>query len=118
MPGLDNLNLLAEMLSQMGADRLEAANLRKGVMELRALSRRLPDASAPSKAAAAVDVIYPALTVLVGDSDAHNDVRHFVETVARGGAHVRALTPTVKDWMRRSGLEEAFKIDAGRPASE
>jgi hypothetical protein len=118
IPGLDSLNSLAEMLSQMGADRLQVANLRKGVTDLRALSRRLPDASAPSQASAAVDIIYPALTVLLGDTDTDNEVRHFVEIVARGGAHVRALTPTVEDWLRHSGLENSFKIVAGRPASE
>ncbi len=118
MSGLDSLNDLAEMLSQMGADRLQVVNLRKSVTELRALSRRLPDESAPDRATAAVAAIRAALTALLGDSDADNDVRHFMETVARGGAHVRALTPAVKDWMRRSGLENSFKIVAGRPASE
>lgn len=118
MPGLDSLNDLAEMLSQMGADRTQVANLRKGVMDLRALSRRLPDEPAPGRATAAVAAIRAALRVLLGDGDADNDVRHFMEAVARGGAHVRSLTPAVKDWMRRSGLESSFKIVAGRPASE
>ena len=118
IPGLDSLNGLAAMLSQMGADMLQVANLRKSVAELRALSRRLPDASAPRQATAAVDVIYPALTILLGDSDAHSDIRHFLEAVARGGAHVRALTPAVKDWMRGRGVEDSFKIVAGRPANE
>lgn len=118
MPGLDGLNDLAEMLSQMGADRLQASNLRKGVTDLRTLSRRVPDESAPGQATAAVAAIRAALTALLGDSDADNDVRHFMETVARGGAHVRTLTPAVKDWMRRSGVEDSFKIVAGRPTSE
>jgi hypothetical protein len=118
MPGLDSLDQLAEMLGHIQADPLQAANLRKGVRDLRTLSRRLPDASAPSRAAAAVDVIYPALTILLGDSDADSDVRHFMETVARGGAPVRALTPVVKNWMHGSGVENSFKIVAGRPASE
>lgn len=118
MPGLDSLNDLAEMLNQMGADRLQVASLRKGVTDLRALSRRLPDESAPDRATAAVTIIRAALTALLGDSDADNDVRHFMETVARGGAHVRSLTPNVKDWMRRSGLEGSFKIVAGRPSGE
>jgi hypothetical protein len=118
MPGLESLNNLAEMLTQMGADKLQVAKLRNGVTGLRALSRRLPDASAPSEATAAVDVIYPALTILLGDNDAHSDIRHFMEAVAQGGAHVRALTSAVKDWMRRNGREDSFKIVAGRPASE
>jgi hypothetical protein len=118
MPGLDSLDKLAEMLGHIRADPLQAATLRKGVTDLRALSRRLPDASAPSRAAAAVDVIYPALTILLGDSDSDSDVRHFMETVARGGAPVRALTPVVKHWMRGSGVEDSFKIVAGPPASE
>jgi hypothetical protein len=118
MPGLDSLDKLAEMLGHIRADPLQAAALRKGVTDLRALSRRLPDASAPSQATAAVDVIYPALTILLGDSDADSDIRHFMETVARGGAHVRALTPAVKDWMHGSGVEDSFKIVAGRPSSE
>jgi hypothetical protein len=118
IPGLDSLNVLAEMLSRMGAGRLQAADLRKGVTDLRTLSRRLPDASAPSQVTAAVDVVYPALTVLLGDSDAEGDIRRFMEAVAQGGAHVRVLTPAVKDWMRRRGVEDSFKIVAGRPSSE
>ena len=39
MPGLDSLNNLAEMLSQMRADRLQVASLQKSVTDLRALSR-------------------------------------------------------------------------------
>lgn len=118
VPGLDSLDKLAEMLGHIQADPLQATALKRGVRDLRALSRRLPDASAPSEAIAAVDVIYPALTVLLGDSDTDSDIRHFMETVARGGAHVRALTQDVKDWMRRSGAEDSFKVVAGRPAGE
>jgi len=119
MPGLDSLGNLAEMLSQIRADRLQAAALRKGVTDLRALSRRLPDAASPGRATAAVDAIRAALTALLGDSDADNDeVRHFTEAVARGGAPVGALTPAVTDWMRRRGLERSFKVVAGQPPSE
>jgi hypothetical protein len=119
MPGLDSLKNLTEMLSQMGADKLQVANLRRGVSDLRALSRNLPDASAPSRAYAAVDVIYPALTVLLGDSDTDSEeVRYFIDAVARGGAQVDALTPAVKHWMHHSGVENSFKIVAGRPTSE
>ena len=118
VPGLDGLNDLAEMLSQIGADRLQVTNLRKGVMALRTLSRRLPDESAPDQASTAVVAIRAALKALLGESDADTDVLHFMETVAQGGAHIRALTPGVKDWIRRSGLENSFKIVAGRPVSE
>jgi hypothetical protein len=119
MPGLDSLNNLAEMLSQMEADRLQVASLQKSVTDLRTLSRRLPDASAPGKATAAVAAIRAALTALLGGSDAENEeVRLFVEAVARGGAPLRALTPAVKEWIRRRGLVNSFKIVAGRPASE
>lgn len=119
MPGLDSLNNLAEMLSQMGADRLQAASLQKSVTDLRTLSRRLPDASAPGKATAAVAAIREAVTALLGHSDAENEeVRLFVEAVARGGAPPRALTPAVEEWIRRKGLVNSFKIVAGRPASE
>jgi hypothetical protein len=119
MPGLDSLNNLAEMLSQMGADRLQVASLQKSVTDLRALSRRLPDASAPGRAIAAVTAIRAALTALLGGSDAENEeVRSFVEAVARGGAPLRALSPAVKDWIRHRGLVDSFKIVAGRPADE
>jgi hypothetical protein len=118
VPGLDGLNDLAGMLGQMGADKVQVANLRNAVTGLRNLSRHLPDSSAPRQATAAVDVIYPALTVLLGDSNAHGDIREFMDSVARGGAHVRTLTSAVKEWMRRSGVEDSFKIVAGRPASE
>lgn len=119
MPGLESLNDLAEMLGQIRADRLQAANLRRGVTDLRALSRRLPGESAPEQAAAAMAAIRAALTALLGDSDADNDeIRHFIEAVARGGAHVQTVTPAVRDWMVRIGVEDSFKIVAGRPASE
>jgi hypothetical protein len=119
MPGLDSLNNLAGMLSQMKADRLQVASLQKSVTDLRALSRRLPDASAPDQATAAVAAIRAALTALLGDSDADNEeVRSFMETVARGGAPLRGLPPAVTEWLRRRGLVNSFKIVAGRPASE
>ena len=41
-----------------------------------------------------------------------------METVARGGAPLRALTPAVQEWIRRRGFVNSFKIVAGRPASE
>jgi hypothetical protein len=107
------------MLGQLRADRAQAAVLRKGVTDLRALSRRLPDEAAPGRAAAAVNDIRAALSALLGGSDADSDeVRHFVEAVAQGGARVDALTPAVTEWMRRTGIAGSFKIVAGRPASE
>lgn len=119
MPGLDSLVNLAGILAQLKADRLQVANLQKSVTDLRTLSRRLPDASAPDKATAAVAAVRTALTVLLGGSDADNEeVRLFMEKVARGGAPLRALTPVVKDWIRRRGLGNSFKIVAGQPASE
>jgi len=119
MPGLDSLNNLAEMLSQMGADRLQATKLRQGVTDLRILARRLPDESGPDQVAEAVAVIRAARAALLGDSDAESDeVRHFMDAVARGGAHVRLLTPGVRDWMRRRGIEHSFKFVAGQPASD
>ena len=118
-PGLGSLNSLAEMLSQMGADRLQVASLQKSVTNLKTLSRQLPDASAPDRAIAAVALIRTALTALLGGSDAENEeVQFFVDAVARGGAPLRALTPAVKDWIRRKGLTNSFKIVAGRPADE
>lgn len=118
-PGLDSLSNLAEMLSQIQADRNQAATLRKGVVDLRFLSRRLPDKSAPGQAAAAAVAIRTALAALLGTGDADNEeVRTFLEGVAHGGAHVRTLTPAVRDWMRRSKIEDSFKIVAGRPAND
>jgi hypothetical protein len=119
MPGLDSLNNLAEMLTQMRADRLQVASLQESVADLRTLSRRLPDASAPHRASAAVAAIRAALTALLGGSDADNEeVQSFMETVTRGGAPLRALTPAVQEWIRRRGFVNSFKIVAGRPASE
>jgi len=91
------------------------------VAGLRALARHLPDESGPAQAAAAVTAIHTALTALLGDSDADADnveVQRFMEAVSHGGAHLRLLTPRVQDWMRRHGLEDSFRIGAGRPASE
>lgn len=119
MPGLDSLSDLAEMLSQVGADRAEADSLRKSVTVLRTLSRRLPDETGPGQAASTVIAIRAALAALLGDSEAENEeVRLFLEAVARGGAHVRMLTQAVMDWMARTDTVDSFKIVAGRPASE
>jgi hypothetical protein len=118
IPALNSLNDLAGMLSRMRADERQLANLRNGAADLRALSRSLPDESAPDQATRAFAAIRGSLMALLGDSDADNEVGLFILNVARGGAHVRALTTVVKDWMRQNGFEDSFKIVAGRPANE
>ena len=42
MPGLDSLSKLADTLSQLGAAKLQVANLRTAVSDLQRLSRQLP----------------------------------------------------------------------------
>ena len=118
VPGLDSLNKLADTLSQLGAAKLQVANLRTAVSDLQRLSRQLPGNSAPAQAAKAAEDIRAALRALLGSGTDNDEVRHFVETVARGGAHVRDLTPAVMEWMRGSQIENSFKIIAGKPASE
>ena len=118
VPGLDSLNKLADTLSQLGAAKLQVANLRAAVSDLQRLSRQLPGKSAPTQAAKAVEDIRAALRLLLGGGTDNDEVRHFVEAVARGGAHVRDLTPAVMEWMRSSQIENSFKIIAGKPASE
>ena len=66
VPGLDSLNKLADTLSQLGAAKLQVANLRTAVSDLQRLSRRLPESPAPAQAAKAVEDIRAALTVLLG----------------------------------------------------
>jgi hypothetical protein len=118
VPGLDSLNKLADTLSQLGAAKPQVANLRTAVSDLQRLSRQLPGKSAPTQAAKAAEDIRAALQVLLGSGTDNDEVRHFVEAVARGGAHVRDLTPDVMQWMRNSQIEISFKIIAGKPASE
>ena len=118
MPGLDSLSKLADTLSQLGAAKLQVANLRAAVSDLQGLSRQLPGKPAPAQAAKAIEDIRAALAALLGSGTDNDEVRHFVETVARGGAHVRDLTPAVMEWMRGSRIENSFKIIAGKPASE
>jgi DnaJ-domain-containing protein 1 len=119
MPGLEGLDSLADTLGDVRADRSQVAILKKGVADLRAAARRVPDESAPGQVGEAVDAIQAALTALTGVSDGHDAaVRLFLQGVARGGAHVQALTPTVRDWMRSSGIERSFRIVAGEPASD
>jgi hypothetical protein len=118
MPGLAGLNSLADTLGQLRADRTQVAALKKGVADLQALTRKVPDSDAPRKAALAVQAVRTALTALVGDDSGGDDeVRHFIEAAAQGGAHVGALSQTVREWMRRSGTEQSFKIVPGRPVS-
>ena len=118
VPGLDSLNKLADTLSQLGAAKPQVANLRTAVSDLQRLSQQLPGKSAPTHAAKAAEDIRAALQALLGSGTDNDEVRHFVETVARGGAHVRDLTTTVMDWMHDSQIENSFKIVAGKPASE
>ena len=118
MPGLDSLNNLADTLSQIGAAKPQVANLRTAVSDLQRLSQQLPGKSAPTQAAKAAEDIRAALKALLGSGTDNDEIRHFVETVARGGAHVRDLTPAVMDWMHDSQIENSFKIVAGKPASE
>jgi hypothetical protein len=118
MPGLDGLAPLANVLSQLGENPAQVEKLRREATELRALSKELPDESAPSKVTQKISVIEQALMSLLGDSRESGDVRKFIEMAARGGAPVRALTPAVMDWMRRNNTEGSFKIISGRPASE
>jgi hypothetical protein len=118
MPGLAGLDGLADVLGQLNADQTQVAALKSGVADLQALSRRVPDESAPRKTAAAVQAVRAAVTALVGDDSAGDDeVRRFIEAAAHGGAHVQALSPAVLDWMRHSGSERSFKIVPGRPVS-
>jgi hypothetical protein len=118
MPGLDSLNKLADTLNELGADRSQISKLRTAMSDLRQLSRRLPGESAPAQATKAVDAIDAALDILLGGGTDDDEVRHFVETVARGGAHVRDLTPAVAEWMLHNRIEGSFRIVAGKPANE
>jgi hypothetical protein len=117
MPGIDGLNKLADTLSQLGADKSELSKLRAAASDLRQVSRQLPGKSAPAQVSKAVGAIHAALGILLGGTD-NEEVRHFVEAVARGGAHVRNLTPTVAKWMHHNEIEGSFMIVAGKPASE
>ena len=55
------------------------------------------------------------LQQLVG---AEPDVRAFAEQLARGGAGIDALTPSVLKWMEDAGFVGSFKVVAGRPAED
>jgi hypothetical protein len=112
MPGLDGLPDLAGILSQVGADPHQVANLRSGVVDLRRLAGQMPDAQAADRVADAVAQIRAALAALVGDSD---EVRQFINDSTGGGAPISALTPVVLEWMHTHGTTRSFKIMAGRP---
>jgi DNA polymerase/3'-5' exonuclease PolX len=118
MPGLDGLAQLANVLSQLGENPAQVEKLRRAATELRALSKELPDQSAPGKATGKITVIKQALASLLGDSRESGDVRNFIEMAAGGGAPVTALTPAVMDWMGRKNTTGSFKIVSGRPVSE
>ncbi len=118
MPGLDSLSKLADTLSQLGAAKLQVANLRAAVSDLQRLYRQLPGKPAPALAAKAIEDIRATLGALLGGGTDNDEVRHFVEAVARGGAHVRDLTTAVMEWMQGSQIESSFKIIAGKPADE
>jgi hypothetical protein len=119
MPDIDSLSNLADLLGGIRGDRLQSASLKKSLVNLRTVSRRLPDAFSQDQVSTLIVAIRSALTLLLGDGYVDNgEVREFIEAVAGGGAHVRTLSPAVKEWMERTGVEGSFKILAGRPSSE
>jgi len=118
MPGLDGLSGLATVLGQLGTDQAQVEKLRRAANELKAISKNLPDETAPAIVSEKIAAINETLTSLLGGNREAADVLRFLEMVARGGASVSALTPAVRDWMRRRNTEGSFKIVSGRPAGE
>jgi len=118
MPSLDGLSGLATILGQLGEDPRKTESLRRAASDLKTLSRELPDGATLDRATEKITAINEALTSLLGGSREAADVQRFLEMVARRGAPVSALTPAVRDWMRRNNTENSFKIVSGRPANE
>jgi hypothetical protein len=113
IPSPEGLLVLAEAFNTVEGASDYARRLRTAILSVNASLQQAPSADAIAKVNELAAEIPRLLQQLVG---AEPDVRAFAEQLARGGAAMDALTPSVLKWMKDSGFASSFKVVAGRPA--
>lgn len=115
IPSPDGLLVLADAFSAIEGASAYATRLRTAVRSVHTFLQQAPSADAIAKVNELAGEIPRLLQQLVG---AEPDVRAFAEQLARGGAAIDALTPSVLKWMKDAGFAGSFKVVAGRPAGQ
>lgn len=113
IPSPDGLLVLAEAFSAIEGASADAQRLRTAIQSVHTFLQQAPSADAIAEVNELTVEIPRLLQRLVG---AEPDVRAFAEQLARGGAAIDRLTPSVIKWMKDSGFSGSFKVVAGRPA--
>jgi hypothetical protein len=113
IPSPDGLLVLADAFSAVEGASAYATRLRTAIRSVHTYLQQAPSAVAIAKVNELAEEIPRLLQQLVGEKP---DVRAFADQLARGGAAIDALTPSVLKWMRDTGFSGSFKIIAGRPA--
>ena len=115
VPGREGLKDLVETFRSIGEAGDLASELGRIVINIGRLSRAGPSIEAVEQLDEYASRLPEVLEQLVGEDQA---VRSFASLVARGGAPIDGLTPTVREWMQAKGFESSFKVVAGRPAGD
>lgn len=113
IPSPDGLLVLADAFSAVEGASAYATRLRTAIRSVHTFLQQAPSADAIAEVNELAAEIPRLLQHLVG---AEPDVRAFAEQLARGGAAIDALTPSVLKWMKDSGFAGSFKVVAGQPA--
>lgn len=113
IPAPDGLLVLADAFSTVEGASTYATQLRTAIRSVHSYLQQAPSVDAIAEVNELAADIPRLLQRLVG---AEPDVRAFAEQLARGGAAIEALKPSVLKWMNDSGFAGSFKIVAGRPA--
>lgn len=113
VPSAEGLLVLADAFSAVAGASTYATRLRTAIRTVHGFLEQPPSADAVTRVNELAAEIPELLQQLVG---AEPEVRAFADQLARGGAAIESLTPSVIKWMRDTGFAKSFKIVAGRPA--
>jgi hypothetical protein len=113
VPSQEGLVVLAQVFSEVEGAGTDAMHLRASTQLVQSYLQQVPSADAISKLDSLAHEIPQLLQRLVGEQ---SEVREFADQLARGGAAIESLTPSVLKWMKERGFETSFKVVPGSPA--
>ncbi|MCQ3813595.1 MAG: hypothetical protein KTU85_04145 [Acidimicrobiia bacterium] len=115
VPAQEGLKDLVETFHSIGGANDLVSELARIENNIRKLNRSGPSIEALEQLDQYASRLPEVLEQLVGEDQA---VRSFASLVARGGAPIDGLTPTVREWLQAKGFETSFKIVAGHPVGD
>lgn len=113
VPSQEGLLVLADAFSAVEGASNHATRLRTATRAVQTFLQQAPSVEAVQKLDELAQEIPQLLQQLVG---AEPEVRAFADQLARGGAAIEALTPSVLNWMKETGFVGSFRVVPGRPA--